>query len=713
MFKNATAMDGRSSDLKSWKAVMLIAVLFISLISVVAVADSTSAANESIDVDASATLLLNDDSKKSKEITVTVSADNYNGLSIRATGDTGKVTLTNPSAISSSDHKSKFTITGTAITASPVTVKVELVKSDAEQPLATKNISVTVKNVVKGIDVMDGNTTISKTTVNLYTGADKTVTAKITPTDATVTGYTWSSDKPAIATVSTGGKITAVSAGTARITVTSNDQDADPSVKSNYIDVKVIKKVDSFTVSPTTGTVKISKEITLVATISPADATINTFTVTTDKPSMLEYVTQTPSSTKPNEVSIILKAIGETAGVVDVTIATNDSGSSAPAVHAKITTETIPVTGVKLDHSYLKVEMDDKEMLKAIIEPSDATIKTVSWVSSNPAVAMVDDKGNITPKSFGTTTITAKTTDGGYMASCQVEVTSDITIPVDAIIDTGGNAYISDSQVTTITESIKAVVAKNQKPLVGIDANLSSKLTVPSSLIKTLQDTKGGQLAIGMLKGELYFSEDAIDELDVDGKSVGFTFSEVESSKYPKFEKAYIYDISVLKDDKAVETAFGSNPAKIAIYHFLQDGEKIDALVAAYVYGDGDGVKINDFYFNEDAYFPGVVIDAPHMSTFLFMFHDSEYISTAGINTTIAIVFLVIIVILAVGIAFFTFNENASEKLQNLFKRNNTKRPPMSPPGQDPYGYYQNNQFNGYGNNYNNYNNNNGNNNYR
>ena len=101
------------------------------------------------------------------------------------------------------------------------------------------------------------------------------------------------------------------------------------------------------------------------------------------------------------------------------------------------------------------------------------------------------------------------------------------------------------------------------------------------------------------------------------------------------------------------------------------------------------------------------------MSTFMFMFHESEYIKTAGINTTIAIVFLVIVVILAAGIAFFTFNENASEKLQNLFKRNNTKRPPMSPPGQDPYGYYPGNQFNGYGNNYNNYNNNNGNNNYR
>ena len=101
------------------------------------------------------------------------------------------------------------------------------------------------------------------------------------------------------------------------------------------------------------------------------------------------------------------------------------------------------------------------------------------------------------------------------------------------------------------------------------------------------------------------------------------------------------------------------------------------------------------------------------MSLFMFMFHESEYVKTAGIDTVIAIVFLVIIVILAACIAFFTFNENASEKLQNLFKRNNTKRPPMSPPGQDPYGYYQNNQFNGYGNNYNNYNNNNGNNNYR
>ena len=64
--------------------------------------------------------------------------------------------------------------------------------------------------------------TLNKTELALFTGDSETLTAKVEPADATNQAVTWSSDKPEVATVE-GGKVTAVSAGTATITVTTED----------------------------------------------------------------------------------------------------------------------------------------------------------------------------------------------------------------------------------------------------------------------------------------------------------------------------------------------------------------------------------------------------------------------------------------------------------------------------------------------------------
>ena len=59
------------------------------------------------------------------------------------------------------------------------------------------------------------------------------------------------------------------------------------------------------------------------------------------------------------------------------------------------------------------------------VTPSDATDQTVTWRSSNTAVATVDENGVVTGVSAGTATITATAHDGsGVSASCTVPVTA-------------------------------------------------------------------------------------------------------------------------------------------------------------------------------------------------------------------------------------------------------------------------------------------------
>ncbi|MCR5282179.1 MAG: Ig-like domain-containing protein [Lachnospiraceae bacterium] len=67
--------------------------------------------------------------------------------------------------------------------------------------------------------------TLNKTTLSLTKGASETLTATVAPSDATDKTVTWTSDKPAVATVKD-GKVTAVAAGKATITAKAGEKTA-------------------------------------------------------------------------------------------------------------------------------------------------------------------------------------------------------------------------------------------------------------------------------------------------------------------------------------------------------------------------------------------------------------------------------------------------------------------------------------------------------
>lgn len=60
---------------------------------------------------------------------------------------------------------------------------------------------------------------LNKTTLSLEVGGTETLTATVTPADAENKTVAWTSSDTAVATVSTAGKVTAVSAGTCKVTV--------------------------------------------------------------------------------------------------------------------------------------------------------------------------------------------------------------------------------------------------------------------------------------------------------------------------------------------------------------------------------------------------------------------------------------------------------------------------------------------------------------
>lgn len=90
-------------------------------------------------------------------------------------------------------------------------------------------------------------------------------------------------------------------------------------------------------------------------------------------------------------------------------------------VSFEITVNPVIETSVKLNASNIDIKKGTTKKLNAIIEPENASYKTVTWTSEDPSIATVDEDGNVTGKSAGKTEITA-TTVNGLKATCIVNV---------------------------------------------------------------------------------------------------------------------------------------------------------------------------------------------------------------------------------------------------------------------------------------------------
>ncbi len=80
------------------------------------------------------------------------------------------------------------------------------------------------------------------------------------------------------------------------------------------------------------------------------------------------------------------------------------------------------VTGVTLEPSSLELGEGSTETLHAEVAPEQAINKDVTWSSSDPTIASVDDNGKVTAVSEGSAVITVTTVEGGFTAECIVNV---------------------------------------------------------------------------------------------------------------------------------------------------------------------------------------------------------------------------------------------------------------------------------------------------
>ena len=220
-------------------------------------------------------------------------------------------------------------------------------------------------------------------------------------------------------------------------------------------------------------TVEKGKTVTVNAVITPSYAT-------------KKGITWTSSDTSVATVSNgIIKGVGE--GTATITATTKDGGFTDTC---EVTVYSNSVTGITLSDKVIELGTGYTAKLKATVYPTNATDKSVTWTSADPAVASVSSDGTVTGLSYGKTTVTATTNDGGKTASCIVKVK-----PIDIIDITGDNEFTSSNTTEQTKLSSTAVSATLTQTAAAEGGEFHKDFQVTDNDIASLsfRFTTGGQ----------------------------------------------------------------------------------------------------------------------------------------------------------------------------------------------------------------------------
>ena len=233
--------------------------------------------------------------------------------------------------------------------------------------------------------------TLDKTSLSMQVGETETITAIVSPDNATDKTVEWGSSDVAVATVAD-GIITAKKSGEATITAKSGSCIAE-------CKVTITVSAESVTLDKTSLSLAIGESATLTATVKPDDATDKTVAWSSSDESVAKVDNGKVTAVKSGKATVTAKCGVKTAECA--------------------VTVTVPVSSITLDKTTLSLVIGESFTLTATVKPDDATDKTVTWSSSDESVARVDN-GKVTAVNAGQAKISAAV--GNITTSCNVVV---------------------------------------------------------------------------------------------------------------------------------------------------------------------------------------------------------------------------------------------------------------------------------------------------
>lgn len=228
----------------------------------------------------------------------------------------------------------------------------------------------------------------------------QTLKYTVEPEDAYVKDVIWTSSEEAIAEVDENGTIQAVAPGTVTITATSKDTISKPASAS--CEVTVLQAVQSITLEEPALTLNVSSKQDLAAAVMPETASRKTVEWTSSDPDVA-------SVSKDGRVSAL------TPGLAHITCTAADGSGTSAACEVTVIqlVQSLKIEG----ESTVTVNKGDTLHLRAFAVPENATNPGVTWESSDPSTAAVDENGVVTALNGGGATITCTAVDGSQQTA--------------------------------------------------------------------------------------------------------------------------------------------------------------------------------------------------------------------------------------------------------------------------------------------------------
>ena len=302
----------------------------------------------------------------------------------------------------------------------------------------SKSFTVSQEGAVPVVVAVTG-ISISPETLNLEEGETVRLTATVEPDNATDKTVSWKSSDSSVATVDDNGLVTALAEGTARITATCGNAWANCQVTVSKMPILVTGiEIDRESLNLAVGSCE-----TLVARVLPEDATDQAFTWASTN----ETIATVDANGKVTAVAT---------GTVTITATTTDGGFVA-ACEVTVYVPFVAVESITLDKTEIVLEEGDVLTLTATVKPDDASNPTVTWSTSDAAVATVEG-GRVTAVAEGAATITAKA--GDLEAACSVTVSKKY-IPVASITLNKTSLYMIQGDGDLLVATVKPDDATN------------------------------------------------------------------------------------------------------------------------------------------------------------------------------------------------------------------------------------------------------------
>jgi uncharacterized protein YjdB len=317
---------------------------------------------------------------------------------------------------------------------------------------------------------------VSPTSASLAVGAQLAATAAVRPASAQNTAVVWGTSNPAVATVSSSGVITAASVGACSITVTT--------VEGGFVAALALTVVasnvaaTSVTVTPSSQTsLAVGAQLAASATVYPRNATNQTVSW---------------SSTEPGVASVDAasgRIVALAPGTCAIVVTTSDGGRQASFVLV-VTQAVVPSTSVTVAPASAQLAVGDSLDAVASVLPSNVTNASVTWSTSNAAVARVSSSGRVTAWGAGSCVVTAR--NGASAGTLLLTVTTDpIAATGLAVSPTVAQVYAGDALqaaalVLPPNATDKTVTWSSSAPAVaqvGASTGLVQALTAGTSTI--------------------------------------------------------------------------------------------------------------------------------------------------------------------------------------------------------------------------------------